>query len=106
MYDGIILTQPGEWVGWAYFLLSTILLVVFLKIKSKQQVLPSLIKVVSFILILILAVAQFFAFRFGLSGIYDFFGYFPQDSLYIRYAALFFCCGYAFSLPVRNIQHQ
>lgn len=104
MYEDIALTQSGGWVSWVYLILSAILFVIFLMVKAKQKSISSLIKIVCFFVMIAFAIAQFFVFRFGLSGIYNWFGYFPQDSLYIRYVALFFCCAYAFFLPVRNIQ--
>lgn len=100
MHSDVILTQPGGWINGVYVFVSLLLLAGFIVIKTRRPSGRAVIKVTAFSLFLF---AHFFSFyfRYGLTGVYELAGYYPQDALWVRLAALALCCAYAFCLPLR-----
>ncbi|EPD6703527.1 hypothetical protein ACSDK8_003855 [Cronobacter dublinensis] len=105
MHSEIVLSQPGGWINGAYLIVSLAFLALFSVIKTRRQPSSAVIKVSGFFFILAGALLQFFIFRYGLTGVYERAGYFPQDALWVRFAGLAFCCAYAFCLPLRHARH-
>ncbi|EOC0062145.1 hypothetical protein ACI0X3_003652 [Cronobacter turicensis] len=102
MHSDVILTQPGGWINGVYVFVSLLLLAGFIVIKIRRPSGRAVIKVTAFFFILVCSLLQFFIFRYGLTGVYELAGYYTQDALWVRLAALALCCAYAFCLPLRH----
>ncbi|MDQ9206544.1 hypothetical protein QBS70_21195 [Cronobacter sakazakii] len=102
MHSDVILTQPGGWINGVYVFVSLLLLAGFIVIKTRRPSGRAVIKVTAFFLYsCLLTSSVFLFFRYGLTGVYELAGYYPQDALWVRLAALALCCAYAFCLPFR-----